>query len=256
MDEIWQSPTTMSTLYVLQTFPSQKKEFLSTLGTIDSLGCSLMTFNLDKSAPWLLSIVTINTYVTIRSLIIHWCITNDGACTYVMSTKNWKELKSQELVPSTTINLREYDGSHSQSKGLYQNAPIKVPKKKMIIYVDVVKFPTQLQHYVRWSFMYAMKVVKSSIFHVMISHYDKKMVTINQLTYQELISNVYIGNVISTIQKLPPISTEVLLRAFKDSTLLGTYHGTPKGSMCIISMKEEPFSLMHSSQSPSLPDAP
>ena len=47
VDDLAQSPSTISTLEVLQTCPSQKKTLLTTLGAIELLDSHLMTFDID-----------------------------------------------------------------------------------------------------------------------------------------------------------------------------------------------------------------
>ena len=51
VDDLGQSPTTMSTLEVLKTCASQGKELFSTLGVIDPSDSRLITFNLDQGGP-------------------------------------------------------------------------------------------------------------------------------------------------------------------------------------------------------------
>ena len=53
VDDLEQSPTSLSTLKVLHNFPSQNMTLLPTLGVIDPSYSCLMTFDLDQSTPWL-----------------------------------------------------------------------------------------------------------------------------------------------------------------------------------------------------------
>ena len=51
VDEFEESPSIMSTLEVLRTFPSQHQALLSSLGFIDPYDSRLITFNLDQGEP-------------------------------------------------------------------------------------------------------------------------------------------------------------------------------------------------------------
>jgi hypothetical protein len=57
VDDLAQSPTTMSVLDILQTCPTQRKSFLSTLGAVDPTNTRLITFDLDCGEPRLHALV-------------------------------------------------------------------------------------------------------------------------------------------------------------------------------------------------------
>jgi hypothetical protein len=57
VDDLAQSPATMSVLEVLQTCPTQWKSFLSTLGAVDPADTRLITFDLDSGEPHLPTLV-------------------------------------------------------------------------------------------------------------------------------------------------------------------------------------------------------
>jgi len=90
-------------------------------------------------------------------------VIDEGASTCMMSTKIWKELGSPSLVPST-IKLGACDGQPSQSQGLYQNLPISLARKQILIDVDVVDTPLGYNILLGRGFMYSLKVVMSSLF--------------------------------------------------------------------------------------------
>ena len=54
VDDLAQSLVALPTIEVLQTYPSQQKELLTTLGAIDQSDSQLMTFDLHQSTPQLL----------------------------------------------------------------------------------------------------------------------------------------------------------------------------------------------------------
>ena len=143
LDDLAQSLAAMSTLEVIQTCPSQKKALLTILGAIDPLESHMMTFYIVQSAPQFPSSMTFQIPITIKNICIYHCVINEGALTYIISTKIWKDLGSPTLVPST-ITLREYDGRPSKSQGLYQNVLISLVGKKTLI--DAKVFDAQLDY--------------------------------------------------------------------------------------------------------------
>jgi len=113
VDDLAQSPTTISALEVLQSCPSQNKALLQSLGAIDPVDSRLIAFDLDKSEPRLPSSVAFHIPVTIRNLNVHRCIIDEGASTCIMSSFVWKKLGSPKLTPST-ISLKAYDDCPSK----------------------------------------------------------------------------------------------------------------------------------------------
>jgi hypothetical protein len=120
IDDLAQSPVVMSIMEVLQTLPFQRKALLSQLGAVDPADTRLITFHLDREDPRLPSLVAFQIPVKIRNIIVHRCIIDEGASTYIMSKTVWQQLGSPKLIPST-ITLRAYDGRPSQPEGMYQN---------------------------------------------------------------------------------------------------------------------------------------
>jgi hypothetical protein len=115
VEDLAQSPTSMSVLEVLHTCPSQRKDFLSQLGAVDSTYTCLITFDLDKVDPCLPSLVSFQIPFMIKKIIVQHCIIDDGESTCIMSKHVWKHLGYPELIPST-ITLRAYDGDLPNQK--------------------------------------------------------------------------------------------------------------------------------------------
>jgi hypothetical protein len=99
----------MSVLELLQTYPSQHKSFLFSLGVVDLADTRLITFDLDSGEPHLPTLVAFSIPVKIQNITVHRCIVDEGASTCIMSKVVWKKLGSFKLVPSS-ITLRDYDG--------------------------------------------------------------------------------------------------------------------------------------------------
>jgi len=94
--------------------------------------------------------------------IYHFVI-NKCASTCIMPNKIWKDLNSPELVTST-ITLWSYHGEPSQSKGCYQNVPISLDGKKILIYVEFVDAQLDYNIPLGRNFMYVMNTIESSVF--------------------------------------------------------------------------------------------
>ena len=84
VDDLAQSHTTMSPLEVLKYFPLQRKELFSMLGVIDPSDFRMITFDLDQGEPKMPSFISFQVPFTIQNLVIHQCIIDEGASTYVM----------------------------------------------------------------------------------------------------------------------------------------------------------------------------
>jgi hypothetical protein len=163
VDDLAQSPAAMSVLEVLQTCPTQRKSLLSTLGAVDPVDTRLITFDLDSCEPRLPAAVAIQIPVKIRNITIHRCIIDEGASTCIMSKTVWQKLGSLELIPSA-ITLRAYDGRPSSPEGLFQNVPVELGGKTILIDIEVIDAQLDYNILLGRSYMYAMKAVASSVF--------------------------------------------------------------------------------------------
>jgi hypothetical protein len=181
VDDLAQSPGTMSVLEVLQTCPNQRKSLLSALGEIDPANTRLITFDLGNGEPRLPSLVAFQIPVKIQNIMAHWCIIDGGPSTYIMCKSVWKKLGSSELIPST-ITLRAYDGRPSSPEGLFQNVPVELGGKTILINIEVIDALLEYNILFGRSYMYAMNVISSSVFRTMMFPHNVKIVTIDQIT--------------------------------------------------------------------------
>jgi hypothetical protein len=227
-DDLAQSPAAMSALEVLQTCPTQWKSLLSTLGVVDPVDTRLITFDLDSGEPHLPALIAFQTPVKIRNIIVHRCIIDEGASTCIMSKTVWKKLGSPKLIPFS-ITLRAYDRRPSSPKGLFQNVPVELEGKTILIDIEVIDAPLDYNILFGRSYMYAMKAVASSVFQTMMFPHNGKIVTIDQVSHYEPNPSANIDNIlplIHTSHDTYPL-VEMGHGIFKDPSLLGTYHGAP-----------------------------
>jgi hypothetical protein len=244
VDDLAQSLAAMSVLEVLQTCPTQRKSIPSTLGAVDPADTRLITFDLDSGEPHLPALIVFQIPVKIRNITVHQCIINEGASTCIMSKTVWQKLGSPELIPSA-ITLRAYDGQPSSPEGLFQNVPVELGGKTILIDIEVINAPLDYNILFGRSYMYTMKVVASSVFQKMMFPHNGKIVTIDQVSHYEPNPSANIDNMlplIHTRHDAYPL-VEMGLGIFKDPSLLGTYHEAPpllhpSNQVCVISSNE------------------
>ena len=99
----------MSALEVLQSCPSQRKYFLSTLGMNDdksSFVIKLETMGLQAHLPYYMSLLI---HVECLNMTVKCTVIDEGAAASVMSLSCWKGLGSPELSQSATM-LTAFNG--------------------------------------------------------------------------------------------------------------------------------------------------
>jgi hypothetical protein len=243
VDDLAQSPAAMSVLEVLQTCPTQRKSLLSAMGAVDPADTRLITFDLDSCEPRLPAAVAIQIPVKIRNITVHRCIIDEGASTCIMSKTVWQNLGSPELLPSS-ITLRSYDGRPSSPEGMFQNVPIELVGKTILIDIEFIDAPLDYNILFGCTYMYAMKGVASSVFRKIMFPHNGKIVTVDQVTHYEPNPSTNLDNILSLIHSNKDVYPLIEMGPgiFKDPSLLGTYHGAPPllppSQVCIVSSKE------------------
>jgi hypothetical protein len=213
------------------------------LGAVDPADTRLITFDLDSREPRLPALITFQIPVKIQNITVHRCIIDEGASTCIMSKTVWQKLGSLELIPSA-ITLRAYDRRPSSPKGLFQNVPIKLGGKTILIDIEVIDTPLNYNILFSHSYMYTMKEVASSVFQTMMFPHNGKIVIIDQVSHYKPNPSANIDNIlplIHTSHDTYPL-IEMGPRIFKDPSLLGTYHGAPpllhpSNQVCVVSSK-------------------
>jgi hypothetical protein len=99
----------MSTLEVLQHYPSQRRTFLAAIGVVDPESSNHIMFNLDNYTSRLSHQLAFQFDVVVHNQQIDRTIMDEGASTCVMSLACWKNLKSPALKKSPTM-LHAFDG--------------------------------------------------------------------------------------------------------------------------------------------------
>ena len=129
----------MSSLEVLQSFPTQQDALLAALGSMDS--SSLMVkFNLSDVKKFLPYHVALLIDVIHGGNTIGRGVSNEGASTCVMSLSCWKALGSPDLVPLNTL-LIAFDGRSFHPHGIIPAFEIKLARKAVSIELEVINAP-------------------------------------------------------------------------------------------------------------------
>jgi hypothetical protein len=124
-----------------------------------------------------------------------------------MSNSVWQKLGSPELLPSA-ITLRAYDGRSASPEGIFQNVPIELGGKTILIDIEVIEAQLEYNILLGRTYMYAMKAVASSIFRTIMFPHNGKIVTIDQVTHYEPNPSASLDNI------LPLIHTNQDVRPF------------------------------------------
>ena len=101
-----------------------------------------------------------------------------------MSKLVWQKLGSLELKASP-ITLRAYDERPLAPIGLFQDVSVELVSKTVLIDIDILDAQLDYNILLGRSYMYVMMAVTSSVFRIMMSPHDGKIITIDQLTYYE-----------------------------------------------------------------------
>ena len=107
----------MSTLEVLQSFPTQRKNLLIALGYLDLDNTNLIHFNVENYKPRLPNKFAFQIIMKEVGNKAFRMVLDEGASTSFLSLSCWKALGSPELVTSPTT-LKAFDGRGFQPHGI------------------------------------------------------------------------------------------------------------------------------------------
>ena len=107
------------------------------------------------------------------------------------------------MQPSSTT-LRDYDVHPTKSQGKIPHVPITLARKKVLIDIEVVNAQLDYNLLLGRSYMYAMRAVASTVFHLIMFPHEGKIVTVDQLTYHDPQGLTALANVIPTINTIDP----------------------------------------------------
>jgi hypothetical protein len=176
----------MSTLEVLQSFPSQRKALLTTLGSTET--CNLGTIMLDTTdlkphMPYHVAyqIVVAHPMKKFTQNIFR-TVVDEGASTCVMSLACWKAIGQPILSPSPTL-LTAFNDHSFRPHGIISSFPMQLGGKIVCIEVEVVDASLDYNILLGRSWTYAMQAVVATIFRVLLFPHEDWIVTIDQLSF-------------------------------------------------------------------------
>ena len=104
-----QAPCAMSTLEVLQSFPTQRKNLRTALGALDIDNTNLIHFNVENYQSTLPHQLMFQIASKVVGRKVHWTFLDEGASTSVLSISYWRAIGSLEVMKSPTT-LKSFDG--------------------------------------------------------------------------------------------------------------------------------------------------
>jgi hypothetical protein len=121
---------------------------------------------------------------------------------------------------------------------------VELGGKTILIDIEVINAQLDYNILLRRSYMYAMKVVASSIFWTIMFPHNGKIVTIDQVSHYKPNPSTSLDNILPLIHTNKDVYPLVKMGPgiFKDPSLLGMYHRAPPllppGQVCVISYKK------------------
>jgi hypothetical protein len=143
---------------------------------------------------------------------------------------------------------------HHPLKGSSKMSPVELGGKTILIDIEVIDAPLDYNILFGRSYMYAMKVVASSVFRMMMFPHNGKIVTIDQITHYEPNHSTNIDNILPLVRTSSDAYSVIDMgpRIFKDPSLLGAYHGAPpllhpSTQVCVVSSNGTRYQRHYSS---------
>jgi hypothetical protein len=110
LEHLVQTPSTISSLEVLQSFPAQWKALLKAIGGIDPIDTNLIIFDLEDHILRLPPQLAFHIQVVVSNKNICTTVIDEGASTCVMFVSCWKAIGSPPLNESHN-KLKAFNGS-------------------------------------------------------------------------------------------------------------------------------------------------
>jgi hypothetical protein len=132
--------------------------------------------------PRLPSHIPFQITVQVRGRDIPQMLIDEGASISIFSSVAWCALGCPQLAPITQ-NLLAFNRRTSQPLGILPQFPVTLGGKTIFIDVMVVRDPLDFSLLLGQDYVYAMKAIVSTFFHVIYFPHDGRIVTIDQLSF-------------------------------------------------------------------------
>jgi hypothetical protein len=130
----------ISSLKVLQRFPSQWKALLKDIGGIEPTYTNLIIFDLEDHVPRLPPQLTFHIQVVVENKNICRTVIDEGASTCVMSVTCWKDIESPTLTESHNT-LKDFNGTGFKPYSVLLSLSITLEGKSVNVEVEVFNAP-------------------------------------------------------------------------------------------------------------------
>jgi hypothetical protein len=236
VEDLSQTPYAMSALEVLQSFPTQRKALLTTLGSTET--CNPGTIMLDTTdlKPHLPYHIAFQIVVDYPTKCFTWnifhTVVDKGASTCIMLLACWKAIGQPILSPSPTL-LTSFNDHSFRPDGIIPSFPMQLEGKTMCVEVEVLDAPLDYNLLLGWSCTYSMQAVVATVFWVFLFPHEGRIVTIDQLSFS--IPDPDLGaSMVSMIDNPQPGVVNVGVGLFP--SLMGTFdYPPPQGNIKFIS---------------------
>ena len=125
VEDLGQTPCVMFALEVLQTFPSQRKYLLSSLGVVDSHPSRVIKFETNEFHPIFPYHVALPVHVQSMNNTIKCTMIDEGTMDFVMSLSYWKRLGSPMFSKYGTM-LNSFDGIYFWPHGIIPSLEVRL----------------------------------------------------------------------------------------------------------------------------------
>jgi hypothetical protein len=132
--------------------------------------------------PRLPSHIPFHIIVQVRCWDVPQTLIDEGASVSILSSVAWYALGCMQLA-LITQNWLAFNRRTSQPLGILPQFPITLGGKTIFIDVMVVQDPLDFSLLLGWDYVYAMKALVSTLFHVIYFPHDGIIVTIDQLSF-------------------------------------------------------------------------
>jgi hypothetical protein len=107
---------------------------------------------------------------------------DEGASVSIFSSISWEALGCPQLV-SVTQNLLDFIRRTNQPLSTLPQFPVTLGGKIVFIDIMVVQDPLYFDLLLGWDYVYTMKTIVSTLFHLIYFPHDGRIVTIEQLSF-------------------------------------------------------------------------
>jgi hypothetical protein len=134
------------------------------------------------TGPHLPSHVPFQITVQVRGRDVPQTLIDEGVSISILSSIAWYALGCPQLAP-VTQNLLAFNRRTSQPLGILPQFPVTLGGKNVFIDVMVVRDPLDFSLLLGQDYVYAMKAIVSTLFHVISFPHDGRIMTIDQLSF-------------------------------------------------------------------------